>query len=62
MDDLIHKLMDLQKQATVERTHYYVANCITEAIQEITYLRTEIEYLKDRLKEKNINFFNPDNT
>ena len=37
--DLIEKLLDLQKQATVEHSHYYVASCITEAIQEIVSLR-----------------------
>ena len=37
--DIIEKLLDLQKQATLERSHYYVARCVTEAIQEITELR-----------------------
>ena len=38
-DDIIDKLLNLQRQATTERSHYYVAACITEAIQEITSLR-----------------------
>ena len=37
--DIIDKLLGLQKQATTERTHFYVAACITEAIQEIMSLR-----------------------
>jgi len=40
--DIIDKLLDLQKQATLERSHYYVASCITEAIQEIKSLRVHI--------------------
>lgn len=28
----IHKMEDLKKQATVERSHYYVADVITDAI------------------------------
>ena len=41
--DIINKLLDLQKQATLERTHYYVANCVTEAIQEIVTLREQLK-------------------
>jgi len=41
--DIIEKLLDLQKQATLERSHYYVATCITEAIQEIVILRTNLK-------------------
>ena len=43
MPDIIEKLLDLQKQATLERSHFYVASCITEAIQEIVRLRIENE-------------------
>lgn len=43
--DIIEKLFDLQKQATTERSHYYVASCVTEAIQEITELRRGLKYL-----------------
>ena len=39
--DIIEKLLDLQRQATLERSHYYVAACITEAIQEIIELRKQ---------------------
>ena len=37
--DVVEKLLDLQKQATVQRSHFYVANCCTEAIQEIVAMR-----------------------
>ncbi len=40
--DIIEKLLDLQKQATLEKSHYYVAACITEAIQEIVALRKQL--------------------
>jgi hypothetical protein len=42
-DDILVKLADLHKQATTERSHYYVASVVREAIAEITRLR-EIEY------------------
>jgi len=41
--DIIDKLLDLQKQATMEQSHYYVASCITEAIQEILILRNQVK-------------------
>lgn len=44
-DDIIDKLIDLHKQATTERSHYYVASCCKEAIEEITRLRTIIELM-----------------
>lgn len=37
--DILEKLGDLHKQATVERSHYYTANAILEAIYEISVLR-----------------------
>ena len=45
--DIIEKLLDLQKQATLEKSHYYVAMCVTEAIQEIQSLRIKITSLED---------------
>jgi hypothetical protein len=38
-DDILDRLRDLHKQATVERTHYYVGRCVSDAINEITRLR-----------------------
>lgn len=43
MNDIIDKLIDLHKQATTEKSHYYVASCCKESIEEIIKLRTIIE-------------------
>ena len=45
-DDILEKLEDLLKQATTERSHYYVAGCCREAIAEIKRLRAAVEVLK----------------
>lgn len=37
--DIIARLKDLLKQATTERSHYYVAKCCLDAIAEIERLR-----------------------
>lgn len=37
--DIVWKLTDLHKQATVERSHYYVASVVREATVEIERLR-----------------------
>lgn len=37
--DILDDLRDLLKQATTERSHYYVAECCRRAIQEIESLR-----------------------
>lgn len=42
--DVIAKLEDLLKQATTERSHYYVASCCREAIAEIKRLRDLAEF------------------
>ncbi len=39
--DILDKLRDLHKQATTERSHYYVAATCLEAIQEIESLRKQ---------------------
>jgi hypothetical protein len=50
--DILERLDDLRKQATTERSHYYVAKCATDAIAEIVLLRTRITVLKQMLQEK----------
>jgi len=40
--DVLDKLRDLQKQATTERSHHYVAQTVTAAIAEITQLRAKV--------------------
>lgn len=37
--DVLWKLADLYKQATVERSHYYTGRVILEAIEEIASFR-----------------------
>jgi hypothetical protein len=39
MSDVIEKLKDLHKQATVNRSHYYTGSVISEAIVELARLR-----------------------
>lgn len=39
--DILDRLVDLLKQATVERSHYYVGKCCRDAIEEIQRLRKE---------------------
>lgn len=38
-EDILDKLVDLHRQATEEKSHFYVAECCREAINEITRLR-----------------------
>ena len=38
-DDILWKLKDLHKQATTERSHFYVASVVEQAIVEISALR-----------------------
>ncbi len=40
--DILVRLVDLHKQATTENSHYYVADCLTAAICEITKLRLNL--------------------
>jgi hypothetical protein len=37
--DILLRLMELHKQATEERSHYYVGKCVRDAAQEIAFLR-----------------------
>ena len=39
MKDILDDLRDLEKQATTERSHYYVRECCRRAIAEIESLR-----------------------
>jgi len=49
MNDILEKLVDLHKQATVERSHHYTAQVITEAMTEIAQLRLERRMRVDNL-------------
>lgn len=44
-EDILDRLRDLHKQATVERSHYYVGKCCQNAIEEIERLRSVVENL-----------------
>lgn len=43
--DILERLADLHKQVTTERSHYYVASCARDAIEEISQLRTALKPL-----------------
>ena len=40
-DDLVMRLYSLHKQATVERSHFYVGRCVADAIYRIEELEAE---------------------
>jgi hypothetical protein len=40
--DILDALVDLQKQATTERSHHYVAKCCARAIAEVVSLRLRL--------------------
>jgi hypothetical protein len=42
MSDIVERLRDLHKQATSERSHYYVGRCATDAADEIERLRASV--------------------
>ena len=44
--DILNKLEGLHKQATEERSHYYVAGVVKAAISEITALRARVAELE----------------
>lgn len=47
--DIINKLLDLHKQATTERSHFYVATTCTEAMAEIARLRMRVAALESQI-------------
>lgn len=42
-DDLVRRLDSLHKQATVERSHFYVGSCAEDAMHRIEELEAELE-------------------
>jgi hypothetical protein len=40
--DILVRQRDLHRQATQERSHYYVGRCVGDAINEITALRKKL--------------------
>ena len=53
-DRIISKLQDLHKQATTEKSHYYTAACIQEAITELARLK-HFELLFEAIDNRSIN-------
>jgi hypothetical protein len=43
--DIVDRLLDLHKQATTERSHYYVASCVQSAVTEIMQLRNFVQFV-----------------
>jgi hypothetical protein len=41
--DILRRVRDLHRQATVERSPYYVGRCVRDAIEEIKGLRKKLE-------------------
>ena len=41
MSDIVEMLRDLHRQATEERSHYYVGKCVRDSIAEIERLRVQ---------------------
>jgi hypothetical protein len=41
-DDLVMRLYSLHKQATVERSHFYVGRCVADAIDRIEELEAKL--------------------
>jgi hypothetical protein len=48
--DILEKLVDLHKQATTEQSHYYVAACCKEAMEEISQLRLMVGRLRQEMQ------------
>ena len=50
-DDLMKRLCGLQKQATVERSHFYVGSCAKDAMHRIEELEAKLaealEFIED---------------
>ena len=46
-DDLVKRLQSLHKQATVERSHFYVGSCAEDAMHRIEELELAVRYEAD---------------
>ena len=49
-DDLLKRLCSLHKQATVERSHFYVGSCAKDAIHRIEELEAKLARSVDALQ------------
>jgi hypothetical protein len=50
--DILSKLADLHKQATTERSHYYVASVVRESMVEITRSRATLRTARDLIRSE----------
>jgi ribosome biogenesis SPOUT family RNA methylase Rps3 len=51
MTDILDALCDLRKQATEERSHFYVRKCVDDAVNEIERLRRRVVVLEMVIRE-----------
>lgn len=50
--DLLDKIKDLHKQATEEKSHYYVGSVLKECFTEISCLRFKLKMIKVALSQE----------
>ena len=50
-DDLMKRLCSLHKQATVERSHFYVGSCAKDAMHRIDDLEAKLVKVTEELEE-----------
>ena len=50
-NDIVERLRDLHKQATTENSHFYVAQTVIVALNEILALRHTLDYRNEQLYE-----------
>ena len=51
-DDLVKRLQSLHKQATVERSHFYVGSCAEDAIRRIVELEDKLAKAEQMLERE----------
>ena len=52
MSDLLERIEDLHKQATKEKSHYYVGSILKECYTEISCLRFKLEMIKKTIEQE----------
>ena len=52
--ELLSRLHDLHKQATTERSHYYVAKCTNDAIEALTRYSRNLNSRDDFIVSKGL--------
>lgn len=49
--DLLARMLDLHKQATTEKSHYYVASVLRDAMAEIAHVHLVMRECADSIRE-----------